>query len=490
MYVRQVVALVVGLYTSRLVFRTLGVSDFGLYGVVGGILTMFSFMSVSLGITTSRFLNTEMGRPGGDVNRVFNVNVVLHAGLAVVVFLLAQTVGLWYVLCRLNVEAGKLPDAVFVYEVCVATACLGIINLPYRGVLASHERFGFLSLLDILNTFLRLGGVLALACVDARYALRAYAVVMSVSTVSCFVAYWWYSHRRWPDIVRLRLIMSGQSYRAVLMFGNWNLLSMFSRMARSASADLMLNSFFGTFVNGSYSISKTVVNNVASFPQNIDGVGTPQIIQAYAAGESRRCFSVAVMICKLSLLVFLVFFFPLYIELAFVLRLWLGDVPHDAVVFTRLQLLVQCVATTGCGVSAVVNASGDIKCFSVAQFVFDAVSILAGCCLLYCRYPAASVLLVFGAGDILYRVWQVAVVSRRLHFDGWRFVRRAYLRPAFVAVIMSLLLLGYGRCGVVAFGGRVAAILGCLVLTAALCYFVGMTKSERASVLSVILKRG
>lgn len=488
MYVRQIFTLVVGLYTSRLVFQILGVSDFGLYGVVGGILTMFSFMSISLGTTTSRFLNTEMGKPDGDVNKIFNVNVVLHAGLAVLVLLLAESVGLWYVLHCLKVEPGKLTDAVFVFEVCVFTVCLGIVNLPYRSVFASHERFRFLTVLDIVNTFLRLGGVLLLGGVEARYALRFYAVVMSMSVVSSFLVYHWYSQYRWHDIVKWRRVSDRSCYRQVLEFGNWNLLSMFSRMLRSTGADLLFNSFFGTFINGAYSISRTVTNNVASFSESIEGVASPQIIQAYSAHDLEKYSAVAVLICKLCLLVFFMLFFPLYLELEYILQLWLGEVPHAAVVFTKWQLLLLCVSISSSGVMAAINATGKIKWFSLSQVLFDVISILLAYLILYFHYPAACILMLFVIVDVLYRILQLYLAFRLLHFDVFAFVRKAYFRPFLVACMMSGVMMGYGLLEVRTPLVRCLGIAGCLVLTIVLCCLVGMTRVERKGFLDFVLK--
>ena len=489
MYVRQIVTLVVGLYTSRLVFQLLGVSDFGLYGVVGGILTMFSFMSMSLGTTTSRFLNAEMGKRDGNVNKIFNVNVMLHAGLAVLVLFLSESLGLWYVLHCLKVEPGKLTDTIFVFEVCVFTACLGIVNLPYRSVFASHERFKFLAVLDIFNTFLRLGGVLLLEVVDAHHALRFYAVVMSVSAVSSFFVYHWCSYRCWHDIVRWRKVIDRASYRQVLEFGNWNLLSMFSRVLRCTGADLLFNSFFGTFINGAYSISRTVANNVASFSENIEGVASPQIIQAYSAHDLVKYSAVVVLICKLCLLVFFMLFFPLYLELEYILQLWLGEVPYEAVVFTKWQLLLLCVSISSSGVNAAINATGRIKWFSLSQVLFDAISILLGYLILYFHYPAACILMLFVAADVLYRMLQLYLASRLLHFDAFAFVSKAYFRPFLVACMMSGIMIGYGFLDVQGGLMKCLGIVGCLLLTIILCCWVGMTNVERKSFLSFVLKR-
>ena len=174
MYVRLLTTMVISFYISRLALELLGVSDYGLFAVVGGVLAIFMFISGSLAGATSRFFNIEMGKERGDVNACFNVNLTLHVALALIVFLLAETVGLWYIYNHLNVAAGRLDDAVFVYEVSIATACIGIVNTPYQSLLTSHEQFGFLAVVDIANSLIRMFAIFALMYVSSDNALRLY----------------------------------------------------------------------------------------------------------------------------------------------------------------------------------------------------------------------------------------------------------------------------------------------------------------------------
>ena len=152
MYIRFFVTLLIGLYTSRLVLAILGVSDYGLYSVVAGVLAMFTFISSSLGQATARFLNYEMGKPDGNINRIFNINVSAHVVMAILILVVGELGGLFYIYNYLNVEAEKIPDAVFCFQTALIVSCLGIINTPYSSLFMAKERFGFLSLVDILNT--------------------------------------------------------------------------------------------------------------------------------------------------------------------------------------------------------------------------------------------------------------------------------------------------------------------------------------------------
>ena len=189
MYVRLFTMMVIGLYTSRLALRILGISDYGLFSVVGGVLAMFTFISSSLANATSRFINVEMGKKDGDVNRVFSVNVLLHIALAGFIFVLAETIGLWYIYNMLNVAPGKQEEALFVFHISVFTSCLGIINTPYQSLFLAHERFNFQAKVDIFNSFIRLGCILMLSLYEGDRALYLYSVIFSLTTILSFVIY-------------------------------------------------------------------------------------------------------------------------------------------------------------------------------------------------------------------------------------------------------------------------------------------------------------
>ena len=211
-YFRIFTTMIIGLYSSRIVLQVLGISDFGIFSVVGGVLAMFTFITASLGTATSRFFNVEMGKENGDVNKIFNVNQFLHIVLAVIIFILTETIGLWYIYNKLVLPDGKLMDALFVYQVSIITICLGIVNEPYSSLFSSHEKFGFLTLFDIGNTLLRFACVLALLYLPGN-SLRYYAIIMSLTTINTFLVFHIYAAHKWPKIIKLRFIKGWSNYK-------------------------------------------------------------------------------------------------------------------------------------------------------------------------------------------------------------------------------------------------------------------------------------
>lgn len=479
MYIRLFTTMFVGLYTSRIVLLTLGVSDFGIYNVVGGFLAIFTFISGSLMGATTRFLNLEMGKPNGDVNQCFNINFVLHLALASFIFLLAETIGVRYIYNNLNIEPGKLGDAMFVYQVAIITSCLGIINEPYASLFNAFERFGFLAAFDIVNTFIRLSCVILLQYYDGS-ALRLYAIIMSLTTVNTFIVYHWIAYRDWAYIIKLRFVRGWHYYKEVLVFSNWNLFATAALMARSAGCDLLINSFFGTAVNGAFAVSKTINNYVTSFSSNFDSASGPQITQSYSAGNIARCNYLANKLGRFCLLLFELVFFPLYIELDYILHLWLKKVPDGVLTFCQWNLLLAAVALTCGGIVQVINASGKIKWFKMTGGLLFIMCVPIGYYLYKIGAPAYSTLILFLIIDVINRVLQLVLLKYIIGYDSWGYVKEAYSKPCVIAVIMSTCLYVYSFFEVDSGLFKLFAIVACLIITSILVFTIGLTKGEKA----------
>ena len=489
MYVRLFTMTVIGLYTSRLVLEVLGVSDFGLFTVVGGVLAMFTFISGSMSKATARFLNTEMGSPEGNPNATFNICMLLHIALAFIVVLLAETLGLWYIGHKLNIADGKMDDALIVYHISIATACLGIVNSPYQSLFCAHERFGFLTALDIANSFVRLGCILLLSFYDGPYALRLYAVIYGLTTINTFAVYHLYAHKYWHETIRLQYVRGWHRYREVLVFNNWNMLATMAYVARTSGTDLLINAFFGTKVNGAFAISKTVNTYVADFSTKFDAASAPQIIQAYAAGDKPRYTYLCNKLGRFTILLFELICFPILIELEFLLHVWLGQVPEGAVEFTFFNIIIGGVSVTCGGIYNLVNASGRIKWFKIVMSALLLLCLPLGYLLYSLGYPPISLLLLFIIADALARVIKLILMHRLLGFDSWQYAREAYVRPGIIALIMSVVIWAYTELGITAPLHRLCGIALCLLLTAALVWTIGMKHSERCKIVQIICKK-
>jgi O-antigen/teichoic acid export membrane protein len=478
MYIRLFITLFIGLYTSRVVLEILGVVDYGLFNVVGGVLALFTFISSSLGSATTRFLNAEMGKVNGDVNKSFNINKVLHIAFAVIILLIAETLGSWYVSNKLVITNGKIDDAFFVYQMAIITACAGIINTPYSGIFNAKEKFAFLATLDICNCIIRLLCVIALKYYEGN-SLRAYTFIMCLTTLNSFIIYRWYSHKWWPEIIKGRFIRGWNNYKPLLSFGFWNLLTTSSIMARNTGSDLVINAFFGTAVNGVFAISKTISSQVLSFSSNFDAASGPQIIQSYNTHNFSRCYYLVNKMGRFSLLIFELALFPLWIELDFLLHIWLKEVPDGVLFLCKLNLLLVAVSLTCGGLTQLVNGSGKIKWFNIATSVCYLLCLPIGSMLFSLGYPAYSMIVLFIVADSCLRMIHLIMLRKILKFNSLKYIKEAYTKPFVIAMVMFGLIAAYSHLNVTDVYFRVLAILMCFVITFSLVILYGLTSGER-----------
>ena len=478
-YVRMAVTILVGLISSRLVLQALGASDVGIYSTVGSAVALVSFITGALTATTVRFMNFEMGKAGGDTNRMFNICHVIHIGGALVLLLILETVGLWYINTYLNVPAGKEADAMFVFQVSTLVACLGIANVPFQSLFTVHERFTTIAVVDIANALVKLGLVIGLLYWTGN-GLRLYAVLMSVTTWISFIVYHWLCARRWPEIIRWKPVRERKAYKEVLVFNNYNLLSSASMIARSQGSNMLINAFFGTTVNAAYYYAATVQNYVNQFIANFDTAAAPQITQNIGAGNTGRSVALAERVCRICILLFLLLFFPLWSELDFIMQLWLGPkMPEGTVLMCRWTLLVAAASATSAGLAQLINAYGRIKWYKIEFSVLYLGCLVAGWWLFRTGHPAWSIIVCFVIADLLSRIIQLVLLHFQFGFNIRNFLKEAYLRPVLAAGILIGWLFLYRFLPLEGGWAKLGGLFLTTCITAVVLLFVGFTPSER-----------
>ena len=480
-YIRMAVTILVGLITSSLVLRAIGADDVGIYSTVGSTVALISVITGALSATTVRFMNIELGKPGGNPNRMFNICHTVHLWGAAVLLILLETIGLWYIHAKLNVAPGKEADAMFVFQVSTLVACLGIANVPFQSLFTVHERFRTVATVDIANAIVKLLLVIVLWLMKGhQYGLRIYAVMMSVTTWISFIVYHVLSARRWKEIARWKPVKGWSNYREVLNFSNYNLLSSSALVARSQGSNMLINAFFGTTVNAAYYYAATVQNYVNQFIANFDTAAAPQITQGVGAGDRERAISLSQRVSRICLLLFMLLFFPLWSELDFILGLWLGSkMPEGTVLMCRWTLLVAAASATSAGLGQLINAFGRIKWYKIEVSVLYLGCLLAGYLLYRGGAPAHSIIICFVVADLLSRIIQFILLRAQFRFPVGRYLKEAYMRPMIAAAILSLwIFLAYPALGFKSAGGRLIGLALTFVLTAYVVIIMGFTPEE------------
>ena len=485
-YIQLIVTMVVNLVMSRLVLQALGVSDFGLYNVVGGIIALFSVISASMSVTTTRFLNYEQGKPDGDVNKVFNQSNVLHILIAIVLLAILETIGVFYIYNYLNVESGKETDAIFVFQVSTIATCIGIINVPYHSLLVVFERFTTIALIEIFCVLLRLSLVIFLLYYGGN-ALRFYAISMSVITVLNAFVYRIESYRKWPKIIKWKLEKSWKSYKEQLFFSNWNLLGTLAIAGRTQGSAVIINFFFGTTVNAAYAIANAVLQQVNVLTGRLDVAVSPQITQNLGLGDNSRAVYLASCSCRFCVILMEIILVSLYVELDFVLKLWLGsNVPEGAPTFCRYMLLIAVISATSCGLIHYINALGDIKWFRIQVCIWYALSLFFGSIVYMIGAPVYIMMIFFVLSDIMNRISQFYLLWKKHNFSVSSFARKAYLRPFFLAFILIIWFFIYPHFGFNTFLGRLGGIFLTIAISTIFAFGIGLYVNEQTKVIYLL----
>lgn len=360
MYVRMILLMFVGLYASKVLLNTLGVEDYGLYNVVGSIVTMFSFLNATLSTSTQRFLNIELGKKDdGDAKNVFGCSLLLHIILALIVLFLTETVGLWYVMEKLVVPAGRETAAMLVYQCSVISICIQIIQLPFMSTIIAHERMNIYAYVSIYEGLAKLGVLFAIQLLPYDN-LVLYALLLLCVQISVALIYNIYSQKNFKE-AGFHTYYEKKLFRDMLGFSGWNVVGNVATVCNSQGLNMIMNLIFGTVINAARGIAFQVNALVHQLIGNFQLAVKPQVIKYYAAGQKDEMAKLVFNAAKYSACLVIIAAVPLMLEIRPVLKLWLGDYPEYTVVFTQLILLRSVITSMTGNIVMVVHASGYLK---------------------------------------------------------------------------------------------------------------------------------
>ena len=487
-YIRMILVALISFFTTRYVLAALGVSDYGLYNVVAGVVTMLNFISIAMITTTRRYVNVEMGKKDGDVNHVFNVCLVLHIGFAVFIYMLAITLGLWYINNVLNVTADKLSDARFVYFISTTVSALGVINVPYQALMTAYERFKQIAIIDFIAACLKIPLVIALVLYTGNH-LRFYAVGMCLITFCSLVAYSSYCRYQFADVVKWNFNRKSPLYKEILLFNNYTALGAFAYLARSQGSTLVINFFFGTLVNGAYAIALQIENQIQNLVGNLGTASTPQMTQSYSAGDFQRSFYLVCKITRFSALMMTILTFSLFVELEMLLGLWLKNIPDNAILFSQAMLLSLLVRSFSAGIDGLIQATGKVKWYQITQSTLLVLAIPLSIFLFTMGQPAVFIILAFILCDIIRTVAMFIIICRITDFDFKRFVATTYVPLAKVLIVLTVFYLCYKTLPLNSLYIHITGFCVTLSVSAIVCMAFGMTKHERSKITEVLVPK-
>jgi len=434
LYVRLLFSSVIGLLASRFILQALGVSDFGLYNVVGGIVFIIAFLNTVMISTTYRFIAFEIGAGNVDkVNGVFNISMVLHLSIAILIVFLAETAGIYYIRNHLVVDVGKLNDAIFVFRFAIFSTFVSILSVPFQGLITAKEKFVVTALAEMLKSALYLSIVIYLMYYPGNR-LRLYAILMAIITILPPVIYYLYTRRNYPTIIKWRFQRDKGKYREMGLYSVWIMFGAAASIGEVQGSNLIINVFFGTVLNASFGIANQVNNVVKTFAQTINQAAVPQITKSYSGGKTDRTMQLVIFSSKYSFFLMLLPAIPILLETDYILKIWLKEVPQYTGIFIQLMIANALIATMNAGIPAAVHATGKIKYFQVILSTLRLLGLPLAYFLLKIGYEPYVLLLVYTSITILILFIRQILLKRLIQFDVKEFFFRAYLKMILVSI--------------------------------------------------------
>ena len=366
LYVRMLFTMAISLYTSRVVLHVLGVTDYGVYNVVGGVITLLGFLTNSMSGASSRYITFSLGKGDmGEMRRTFGNILSIHFLLAGVVLLLGETIGLWFVLEKLRIPADRMDAALWVYHLSVLTAMLGVVSVPYNAAIIAHERMRAFAYIGIVDALLKLV-IVYLLWVMPYDKLVIYALLLFGVQVFDRIVYGWYCVRHFEE-TRARFLFDKRLFREMFAYAAWTMNGNLAVVGYTQGINILLNLFYGPVVNAARGIATQVQTVAQSFCSNFQTALNPQLTKSYARGDLLRMHQLLTQSSKFSFFILWLIALPLMLEAPLVLRWWLGIVPEHTENFLRLILCASMLSTLSNPLLVSVHATGNLKRFQLIE---------------------------------------------------------------------------------------------------------------------------
>lgn len=489
LYIRTFVSMAVSLYTSRKILEALGVEDFGILNVVGGVIALMAFINGSMSVATQRFLTYELGRgDGAGFSRVFNMSLRVHVIIVGVVLLAAETVGLWFVNTHLNIPAARLGAANWIYQATVLSAMLGIVQTPYNAAIVSHEHMHVYAYVGLGETFARLLIVLGLLVYPfdrlAVWGFAFFALQLTVSAV-----YRWYCIRHFDNCRIHRHMWDRRLFRSILGFTGWNMFGTVAWTAKDQGASILLNIFGGPVFNAARGVSTQVTGAIRNLVNGFQTAVNPQITKNYASGDSDATCNLLCKSSKFSFFLMLIISLPVLAEVDIILGLWLVEVPPMAVLFTRLVIIESLLDTLAGPMITALMATGRIKWYQITVGTILLFNIPVAYLLLKAGFHIATPLIVSIVFMLLGNASRIVFCRNMLGLSLRHYVRTV-IGPIVIVSLLSavpvIFIVMNMEQGLLRLAVSVAAGV---VSVSLICFAAGLTGGERQFIINAIRPR-
>ena len=481
LYFRMLLTMGVSLYTSRVILNALGVEDYGIYNVVGGVVAMFGILSGSLSSAISRFITFELGK--GDIDklkRIFCTSVNIQVILIAIITILMETIGIWFLNNKMVIPEGRLAAANWVFQFSVVTFALNLLSVPYNAVIIAHEKMSAFAYISIVDVTLKLIVAFIIAY-NPFDKLVYYGLLIMICGVINRSIYAIYCKKHFEEAT-YRFVFDKGLMKEMFGFAGWNFIGSSSALLRDQGGNILINLFWGPTVNAARGIAMQVSTAAHSFVSSFTTAVNPQITKSYAAGERDYMMKLVFQSAKFSFFILLFLVLPIFVCTPYVLELWLKDVPDHTITFVRLILLFTLNESLAIPLRTLSHATGKIRNF---QLVVGGIQML--------NFPISYICLKFGlqpeyvfviaiAISVLCEMGRLVMLKKMVGLPVGSFLKDIYFVSIIVAIISAIIPWFIRNFFGQNFVSFIILSLITVICVATVSYTIGCTKADRATI--------
>ena len=479
LYIRMLFLMVVSLYTSRVVLNALGVEDFGIYNVVGGVVAMFSMLSGSLSAAITRFITYELGTGNREnLKKIFSSAVTIQIGLAVVIILLAEAVGVWFLNVKMNIPEERIVAANWVFQFSILTFSINLISVPYNASIIAHERmsaFAYISILEALGKLV----IAFLITVSPMDRLIFYSLLMCAVALLVRLVYGYYCKKHFEECT-YHFLWDKELLKRMFGFAGWNFIGASSAVLRDQGGNVVINLFCGPVVNAARGIASQVNTAVHGFVSNFMTALNPQITKSYASGNRDYMMTLIFQGARLSFYMLLVLSLPIFVNTYYILTLWLKIVPEHTASFVQLILLFGLSESISNPLITAMLATGKIRNYQLVVGGLQLMNLPVSYILLRIGLFPEIVIVVAIILSQCCLVARLLMLHRMIKLSIRKYLKKVYVNVCAVTLVSSIIPCTYAKYNTTdTLGEFIVITLMSMLCVCVTIYYIGCTKKER-----------
>lgn len=436
LYFRSLLIMAITLFSSRIILQALGVEDYGLYGAVGSIVMMFTIINNTLAVGTSRFLTFELGKKDEvRLKKTFSAAFTMHVAMALILFILLETIGLWFVNNKMQIPEGRVFAANVIYQLSIIACMFNLTQVPYSALIIAHEKMSIYAYVGIAEAVFKLALIFVLLYIPFKDNLIAYGIILAAWSIGLQIFYRFYCRKQFAES-KLEICRDRSIYKGMLTYSLWDFVGQFCGTGNSQGLNILINMFFGVTVNAGRVIAYQVEHAISTFSQNFLTAVNPQIVKSYAARDSERFHFLINESSRFSFYLLFVISLPIFLEAPYILSIWLIEVPDTSVYFLRFALYYSVFRICTRPFVLGTHATGDIKYLNLTSGCYSAGTFLLA---IYIAYklgaPYWACMVVQGFNGIILTYLEFNSLRRKSSFS----MKKTYLENVFKPWLIALI---------------------------------------------------